>query len=150
APWGTLRGHVARANPVWRETRTDVEALAIFQGPRRYVTPSWYPTMAETEKVVPTFNYLAVHAHGPLRIVDDPAWVRRLVERLTDRYEENRPAPWRVGDAPADFIDQQLRAIVGIEIPITRLQGKWKASQNRPGADREGVVRGLRADGDPE
>jgi transcriptional regulator len=150
APSGTLRGHVARANPVWRDFSTEVEALTVFQGPQQYITPSWYPTKADTGMVVPTYNYLVVHAHGPLRVIDDPAWLRQLVGRLTSHFEAERPAPWQVTDAPDDFIAQQLRAIVGIEIPVTRLVGKWKASQNRSRADREGVVRGLRELGDPE
>jgi transcriptional regulator len=144
APYGTLRGHVARANPVWRDFTADLGVLAIFQGPQAYVTPNWYPTRAETGKVVPTFNYMVVHAQGPLRIVDDPAWVRALVQRLTDNFEATEPKPWRVEDAPADFIEGQLRAIVGIEIPIRKLTGKWKVSQNRPPVDRAGVIQGLR------
>jgi transcriptional regulator len=149
-PWGTLRGHVARANPVWRDFAAEVGALAVFQGPQSYITPSWYPTKFENGKVVPTYNYLVVHAYGPLHVIDDPDWVRGLVQRLTNHYESTRSAPWQVTDAPSDFIEQQLRAIVGIEIPIIRLIGKWKVSQNRPVADREGVVQGLRANGDAD
>ena len=144
-PFGTLRGHVARANPVWRDYAADVEALVVFQGPAGYVTPSWYPTKRETGKVVPTYNYVAVHAYGPLRIVEDGAWLRELVERLTRRFEATRRDPWQVSDAPASYIDAQLRAIVGIEIPISRLLGKWKLSQNKSAADRAGVAQGLRA-----
>ena len=143
-PFGTLRAHVARANPVWRDFSKDVEALVIFQGAQGYVTPSWYATKAETGKVVPTWNYLVVHAYGPLQVVDDAAWLRAFVTRLTDRFEAERADPWQVTDAPADFVEKQLTAIVGIEIPVTRLLGKWKASQNRVAADREGVVNGLR------
>src|SRR5262245_40747764 len=142
-PFGTLRGHVARANPVWRDFSREVEALVIFHGPQAYVTPSWYPTKKETGEVVPTYNYIVVHAYGPLRIHDDVAWLRRLVTGLTDRFETNRPAPWHVADAPEMFIEKQLRAIVGIEVPITKLTGKWKVSQNRPLVDRAGVVAGL-------
>ena len=148
APLGTLRGHVARANPVWQIYRKDVEALAVFQGPDVYVSPAWYPTKQETGKVVPTWNYAVVHAHGPLRVVDDPEWLRALVTRLTDRHEAGRAQPWRVTDAPADFIDGMLKGIVGLEIPITRLDGKWKMSQNRNAVDRAGVVQALRAAGD--
>ena len=148
APFGTLRGHVARANPVWREASTDVEALAIFQGPQAYISPAWYATKRETGKVVPTYNYVVVHARGRVRIIDDPVWLRALVGRLTERFEAGRPAPWSVTDAPADYVDKQVRAIVGIEIPIARLVGKWKVSQNRPAADRDGVVRELRASAD--
>lgn len=148
APHGTLRGHVARANPVWREHRQDVEALVIFQGPQAYVTPSWYPRKQHTGKVVPTWNYLVVHAYGPLRVIDDREWLRGFVMRLTERHEARRETPWKVTDAPADFIETNLKAIVGIEIPVSRLFGKWKVSQNQPAADREGVVRGLREIGD--
>ena len=149
APLGTLRGHVARANPVWRTASRDVEALAIFQGPDHYVSPAWYPTKRETGKVVPTWNYAVVHAHGPLRIVEEAAWLRRLVEQLTNRFEAGRAQPWHVTDAPEDFVATQLKAIVGIELPLTRLRGKWKVSQNRMAADRSGVVEGLRALDDP-
>jgi len=145
APFGTLRGHVARANPVWRDFSRDIEALTVFQGPQAYISPAWYQTKKETGKVVPTFNYIVVHAYGSLRIIEDEAWLRSLVERLTTRHESGRAEPWKVSDAPEDFIKTQLRAIVGIEMPVTRLVGKWKVSQNRPAVDREGVVRGLSA-----
>jgi len=147
APFGTLRGHVARANPVWRELSRGADALAIFQGPATYVSPSWYPTKQEGGKVVPTWNYAVVHAYGPLRAVDDPAWLRAFVERLTNRHESGRTAPWHVTDAPADYVDKMVTAIVGIELPVTRLLGKWKTSQNRPARDRAGVVAGLEQDG---
>jgi transcriptional regulator len=149
-PLGTLRGHVSRANPVWHRTAADVEALAIFQGPQAYVSPAWYPSKKETGKVVPTWNYAVVHAHGPLRVIEDREWLRALVQRLTARYEGDRPDPWRVTDAPADYVEGMLNGIVGLEIPIRRLEGKWKVSQNRPAADRTGVVAGLRAAGDRE
>jgi len=147
APFGTLRGHVARANPLWREFSRDVEALVIFQGPGTYVSPAWYPTKHETARVVPTWNYVVVHAHGPLRVIDDRAWLRAFVTKLTSRHEAERPDPWKVTDAPADYIDKQLGAIIGLEIPVTRLVGKWKMSQNRPPQDRDGVVEGLRHEG---
>jgi transcriptional regulator len=150
APLGTLRGHVARANPLWRTFSPGVDALAIFQGPDRYITPAWYASKRETGKVVPTWNYAVVHAYGPLRVVDDPAWLRALVERLTVRHEAGRPEPWRVTDAPDEFVAAMIRSIVGLEIPIARLVGKWKVSQNRSAADRHGVVQGLAALGDPE
>jgi transcriptional regulator len=143
APLGTLRGHVARGNPVWQDFSRDVEVLAIFQGPQAYISPAWYQTKRETGKVVPTYNYIVVHAYGPMRIVEDRVWLRALVERLTNRHEAGKPEPWKVTDAPADFIEQMLGAIVGIEIPLTRLVGKWKVSQNRPAVDREGVVKAL-------
>jgi transcriptional regulator len=147
APLGTLRAHIARANPLWREPPQDVEALVIFQGPGTYVSPSWYATKRETGRVVPTWNYAVVHAHGAPRFVDDRAWLRRLVEALTARHEAGRPDPWKVTDAPEDFVSRQLDAIVGVEIPIARLVGKWKVSQNRPAQDRAGVVEGLRREG---
>jgi transcriptional regulator len=150
APFGMLRGHVARANPVWKDAATDVEALVIFQGPSVYVTPSWYATKRETGKVVPTYNYAVVHAYGPMRVVEEAAWLRDLVGRLTGRFESRRAEPWKVTDAPAGFIEAQLRAIVGIEIPISRLLGKWKMSQNRTAADRTGVVQGLRESADAD
>ena len=147
APFGTLRGHVARANPLWRDFSRDVEALVIFQGPGTYVSPAWYPTKQDTGKVVPTWNYAVVHAHGMLRVIDDHAWLRDSVTKLTNRHEAPRRDPWKVTDAPADYIDKQLGAIIGLELPITRLVGKWKMSQNRPAPDREGVVDGLRREG---
>jgi len=139
---GTLVGHVARANPLW-QSAAGKPVLAIFRGPQAYVSPSWYPSKAGTHKVVPTWNYAVVHAHGVLEAVDDAPWLRELVGRLTDRHEAPRPAPWSVGDAPADYVQTMLRAIVGIRIPIERLVGKWKVSQNRSQADREGVAQGL-------
>lgn len=148
APFGTLRGHVARANPLWRQAHAGLEALAVFQGPQAYVTPSWYPSKRETGKVVPTWNYAVVHAHGPLLIHDDPDWLRDLVSRLTGQQEAPLAQPWGIADAPADYIEQMLRAIVGIEIPITRIEGKWKVSQNRSAADRAGVAAGLETRGD--
>jgi transcriptional regulator len=143
APFGTLRGHVARANPVWRDYSRDIEALVIFQGAQHYITPSWYPSKQETGKVVPTFNYIVVHAYGALRVIEDRAWLRGLVERLTNRHEAPRAIPWQVTDAPSDYIEKMLGAIVGIEIPLTRLVGKWKVSQNQPAANRDGVIKGL-------
>ena len=148
APFGTLIGHVARANPVWRTFNADAEVLAVFQGPQGYITPSWYPTKAQNGKVVPTWNYAVVHAHGPLIIHEDAEWLRKLVTRLTDSQESRREMPWQVTDAPADYVDTMLKAIVGIEIPLRRLQGKWKMSQNRLPRDRDGVINGLAAQGD--
>jgi len=148
APLGTLRAHVARANPVWREFSKEVEPLVIFQGPQSYITPSWYQTKKETGKVVPTFNYIVVHAYGAMRVIEDADWLRKFVGALTDRFEAPRAQPWAVTDAPEDFIAMQLRAIVGIEISVTRLMGKWKTSQNRPAVDQQGVVAGLRESDD--
>ena len=144
----TLRGHVARANPLWR-VAAGQPVLAIFRGPQAYVSPNWYPSKAATHKAVPTWNYTVVHAHGVLRAVDDAPWVHALVGRLTAHHESPQPAPWAVSDAPEDFVQQTLRAIVGIEIPVDRLVGKWKISQNRSEADRQGVAEGLQA-GSPE
>jgi transcriptional regulator len=142
-PFGTLRGHIARANPLWRAFSRDVETLVIFRGPSEYVSPSWYPSKRDTAKVVPTWLYAVVHAHGPLRIIDDQTWLRGFVETLTNRHEAGRNEPWKVTDAPADFVDKMLGAIVGIEIPVTRLIGKWKVNQNRSAKDRAGTVEGL-------
>lgn len=141
--FGVLRAHVARANPVWKNFSRTVDAMVLFQGAQAYITPSWYETKQTDGKVVPTYNYISVHAYGALRTIDDKAWLRQFVGRLTDRYEAPRDAPWAVSDAPEDYIEKMLNAIVGIEIPIKRLVGKWKVSQNRPAADRAGVVAGL-------
>jgi len=147
---GVLRGHVGRANPLWQTARGDVDSLVVFQGPQGYVSPAWYPSKAEHGKVVPTWNYVMVQARGKLRAIDDADWLRGFVTRLTERHEGGRAAPWAVSDAPADYVATMLRAIVGIEITLTSLTGKWKVSQNRPAADRAGVVAGLtREDGDP-
>ena len=138
----TLRGHVARANPLWREA-AGRPVLAVFNGPQAYITPSWYPSKATTHQVVPTWNYTLVHAHGLLRVVDDAPWLHALVSGLTDHHEAPRAAPWAVADAPDAYVQQMLRAIVGIEIPVTQFIGKWKISQNRSDADRQGVADGL-------
>lgn len=148
APFGTLRAHVARNNPVWRDWPAEVDSLVVFQGAQAYISPSWYATKQETHRVVPTYNYMVVHAYGRPRMIDDPAWLLALLERLTDRYEAGRAQPWRVSDAPADYTRKLLSAIVGIEMPITKLIGKWKVSQNQPQANRVGVERGLRTEGD--
>jgi transcriptional regulator len=140
---GTLEGHVARANPHHRQTPAAGEALVIFQGPDAYITPSWYTAKAEHGRVVPTWNYVAVHAYGVLEFTDDPAFLRRHLEALTTLHESGRTEPWAVSDAPAQYVEQLQRAIVGVRIQITRLEGKWKMSQNRSGADIDGVVRGL-------
>jgi transcriptional regulator len=149
APLGTLRGHVSRANEVWRTSDPNLEALVVFQGPHRYITPSWYPSKEETGKAVPTWNYVVVHAYGVPRFLDEPGWLRAHVERLSAIHEAGRAQPWQVSDAPEDYVAAQLRGIVGFELAITRLVGKWKVSQNRSQADRAGVTTGLRADADP-
>jgi transcriptional regulator len=144
---GTLRLHIARANPQWRELEAVEECLVVFQGPQDYVTPSWYATKRETGKVVPTWNYATVHAWGRPRIMNDDAWLRRQIEDLTGSRESRRTEPWQVGDAPENFIAAQMRGIVGVEISILRIEGKWKMSQNRPEADRAGVIAGFREAG---
>lgn len=140
-----LRGHVARANPLWRAHPPAREVLAIFHGPQHYVSPAWYPTKREHGKVVPTWNYLAVHAHGTLRAADDADWLLDLLRELTDIHEARFALPWRIDDAPRDYLAKMLGAIVGIEIRVTRLEGKAKFSQNQPAENRAGVVAGQRA-----
>jgi transcriptional regulator len=139
----TLRGHVARANPLWKHA--GAQALAVFCGPEAYVSPGWYPSKREHGKVVPTWNYTMVQARGTLRAIEDAPWLRALVERLTTHHERTQATPWAVSDAPDDYVQQMLRAIVGIEIPLDSLVGKWKVSQNRGAADREGAAQGLAA-----
>ena len=145
---GTLRGHLARANPQLRELAAAGECLVVFQGAQAYITPSWYATKRETGKVVPTWNYVTVHAWGRASIIEDAAWLRQQIGDLTRSREIARDAPWDVGDAPASFVAAQIQGILGIEIVIARIEGKWKVSQNRPEADRAGVVAGLRAAGE--
>lgn len=137
---GVLVGHLARPNPQWQACGPNAPALAIFTGPDAYVSPSYYPSKAEHGRVVPTWNYVTVHAHGELLVHDDPGWTMALVRRLTDHHESTRPDPWSVDDAPEPFIDAQIRNVVGIELRITRLEGKRKLSQNRPEADIAGVT----------
>lgn len=141
-PYGTLYGHLAKANPQWKETPIG-EALVIFAGPDAYITPSWYAAKAEHGKVVPTWNYAAVHAYGPAEFFDEPARLHAAVSRLTAIHEGARAKPWAVTDAPDAFVAAQLKGIVGVRIPIARLEGKRKMSQNRPESDRVGVVAGL-------
>jgi transcriptional regulator len=147
---GVLAGHLARANPQHRQVADGAEALVVFSGPDAYVTPSWYEAKREHGRVVPTWNYAAVHVYGWLRFNDDPAFLRQHLEALTNRHETRRAAPWSVSDAPDEFIATQMKAIVGVELEITRLEGKWKMSQNRSTADIDGVVRGLGASDRPE
>lgn len=138
-----LRGHVARANAVHRELAADSPVLVIFSGPQAYITPSWYPSKKEHGRVVPTWNYSVVHVHGRIRFIDEAAWLQELVERLTDRHEAPRAAPWKISDAPASYITRMLEAIVGFEIRIEAIEGKFKQSQNRDARDRAGVAAGL-------
>jgi len=142
----TLRGHVARANPLWRLAAAQ-PVVAIFSGPQAYISPGWYPSKAATHKVVPTWNYTVVHAHGTLRAIEDAPWLHTLVSRLSDHHEAPHTQPWAVSDAPDDYVQQMLRAIVGIEIPVDRLIGKWKVSQNHTERDRTGVAQGLALNG---
>jgi len=143
--FGVLRGHMARANPQWKEYLPGAEALAIFNGPQHYVSPGWYPSAKEHGKVVPTWNYVVVHARGTLLIHENREWLLENVRMLTDRHEAGMERPWGVDDAPADYIENLTRAIVGIEMIVSSLEGKWKVSQNRSDADRLGVIGGLQA-----
>ena len=144
-PNGTLLCHVARANPQWRSITPELEALAIFLGPDAYVSPNWYESKREHGRVVPTWNYVAVHAWGSVRLLEDPVELRALVDRLTRRHEANEPQPWNVDDAPESYLRDQLLGIVGIELAIARIEGKWKLSQNRPEPDIDGVIDALEA-----
>lgn len=150
-PCGTLIGHVSRANEVWRRLGEEgLASVVMFQGPQAYITPGWYPGKSEHGKVVPTWNYAAVHAHGTARAIDDPVWLQAMLTRLTNANEAGFANPWQVTDAPADYINKKLRAIVGIEIRIERLEAKLKASQDEDRPDREGTVQGLRQMGGDE
>ena len=150
APYGTLIGHLARANPQTKTTDAAVQAMVVFHGPEGYISPSLYATKKETGKVVPTWNYVAIHAYGTIEFFDDPARLLNVVTRLTDQYETPRALPWAVTDAPADFVQGMLRGIVGLAIPIARLEGKYKMSQNRPKTEHAGIVSGLEAEGRPD
>ena len=145
---GTLKAHLSRANAQWRNFDPEQEALVVFQGPETYITPSWYAAKREHGKVVPTWNYAIVQARGLLKVKDDPDWLRQQITAMTDLKEAPRAEPWAVGDAPASFVAAQLKGIVGVEIEITRIEGKWKVSQNRSEADRIGVSAGLRLSAD--
>jgi transcriptional regulator len=144
---GMLKGHLARPNLQWRDFDPAVGALVVFQGAEAYITPSWYAAKAETGKVVPTWNYAVVQVHGRIRAIEDRGWLRAQIEALTQSQEEHREQQWHVADAPPPFVDAQLGGIVGVEIEITGIEGKWKVSQNRPANDRPGIVAGLRSDG---
>jgi transcriptional regulator len=146
-PHGTLLAHVARANPVWQRCPTGTPVMVAFRGEHAYISPNWYPSKHETHKLVPTWNYVAVHAHGVMTVHDDPRYVRRVVALLTRRHEAGEPRPWKMGDTPADHLDSMLASIVGIEIAITRLEGKFKLSQNREARDRLGAADVLDARG---
>ena len=148
--FGRLQGHVARANSVWQDLAPEVEALAIFHGPQGYISPSWYPTKKQHGQVVPTWNYAVVHAYGTLQVIRDPAWIRSQLEALTRQSEAALAEPWTIADAPQDYIDRLASGIVGIEMVITRLSGKWKASQNQPPGNQAGVIAGLGEQGAAE
>ena len=141
--FGTLNAHISRANTQWRDLVPSVDALAIFAGHHHYISPTWYPETREHGKEVPTWNYVVVHAYGPLKLIEDTHWLRKHVESLTNIHEAASPVPWNVGDAPADFIQSLLHGIVGLELPIRRMEGKWKVSQNRTESERQGVLEGL-------
>lgn len=145
APFGMLRGHVARANPVWKNLNVLHEALVVFQGPQAYITPAWYEEKQLSGKVVPTYNFAVVHAYGRLQIKDDAQWLRQHLEHLTDQQERQQTTAWKVDDAPNDYVQKLMGAIVGIEIPLTRVSGKWKTSQNRSQQDRINIASGLRS-----
>jgi transcriptional regulator len=149
APYGSLIGHVSRANTQWRSVTAGIDALAMFVGPNAYVTPSWYPSKHETGKAVPTWNYVAIHAYGPVNFFEDADRLLALVTRLTESHEASRATPWAVSDAPADYVQSMLKGIVGFALPITRLEGKWKMSQNRTPADLAGVREGLARESGP-
>lgn len=150
-PRGLLRGHLAMGNPLCRHLDAGLPVLAVFQGPQGYISPRWYPTKAEHGRVAPTWNYAVVQVRGQARAIRDRDWLLGLVEELTRHHEAGAQTPWRVADAPADYVTRLLGAIVGVEIAIDGVEGKWKMSQNQPAANRLGVIEGLRergADGD--
>jgi transcriptional regulator len=148
--FGVLQGHLARANGQWRDFVPSVDALAIFAGHQHYITPNWYPGTYEHGKEVPTWNYAVVHAYGPLKVIEDEHWLLTFLNRLTDIHEAASPVPWKVSDAPEDFIRRQMHGIVGLEMPVQRLEGKWKVSQNRTESEQKGVIAGLEKLNTPE
>jgi transcriptional regulator len=148
APYAMVECHLARANAHWKDLATVDEALMVFQGPQAYITPNWYRSKAEHGKVVPTWNYVALHAYARPEVVEDADWLRRHVAELTAQEEKVEPKPWALSDAPDDYVERMLRGIVGFRLRVARLEGKWKVSQNREPEDRDGVVTGLRSRGD--
>lgn len=148
-PHGTLLAHVARANPVWQQVQEGAAVLVVFRGAQGYISPNWYPGKQQTHRYVPTWNYEVVHAHGTLHVRDDEKFVRAVVARLTHRHEAAQPEPWKMGDAPADYLATLMQHIVGIEVRLTRLEGKRKLNQHHRSADREGAINGLEASGQP-
>jgi transcriptional regulator len=148
--FGTLMAHVSRANPVWKLPGSDVLSLVCFQGAQTYITPSWYPSKLDHGKAVPTWNYVTVQAQGVPRFIEDPKWLLAHVELLTQQHESKQEVQWKVKDAPDDYIERLLGAIVGVEIPIQKLTGKWKVSQNRSEVDKKGIINGLENNGDEQ
>ncbi|QEY15031.1 FMN-binding negative transcriptional regulator [Cellvibrio sp. KY-GH-1] len=148
--FGTLVAHISRANPLWELPESDISALVIFQGPQAYISPAWYPSKAEHGKAVPTWNYVMVQASGKPRFIQDRAWLLAHVEELTSTHEQGRAQPWLVTDAPEDFIERLLKGIVGIEIPLKKIVGKWKVSKDRPEVDKVGIIDGLKESGKRE
>lgn len=148
--FGTLRAHIARPNAQWKDFDASVDALAIFAGPHHYISPSWYPSKLEGGGVVPTWNYAVVHAYGPLVLHEEPEWLLKHLTQLVDKHEAGSPGPWKVSDAPREYIEAQMRGIVGLELQIRRIEGKWKASQNRGERDRIGVSEALKELNTPE
>lgn len=145
---GTLRAHMAKGNPLWQHFGPDTNVMVIFQGPHHYISPGWYASKAENGKVVPTWNYATVHARGVLKLIDDPDWLITQIGSLSDIHEAGRDVPWKIADAPDKYIRGQMKGIIGLEIEIADLTGKWKMSQNKNDADKAGVLAGLAADGD--
>jgi transcriptional regulator len=144
SPGGVLCGHIARANPLWQQHDPSSEVLAVFHGPNAYISPSWYASKPEHGRGVPTWNYTAVHAYGQLRVVEEAEWLRSHLEDMTQQLEVNIPEPWALSDAPPEFVERLLAHIVGIEILVSRLSGKWKISQNQPQSNQQSVIAGLR------
>ncbi len=148
--FGTLLGHVARANPIWKASPSARASVIVFRGPQAYITPSWYPSKHQHGKAVPTWNYAVVTAQGYPQFIDDREWLYEHLAQLTDTHEASQALPWKIGDAPEEFTDKLVAAVVGVEIPVRRIEGKWKTNQNRPEPDKLGVVAGLLGKGDDE
>ncbi len=148
--FGTLIGHVARANPVWNAQASAIPSVIVFRGPQTYITPSWYPSKHQHGKAVPTWNYAVVAVHGVPEFIDDQDWLRAHLSSLTDTHEAPQALPWKIDDAPPDFTEKMIAAIVGVQIPIQRIEGKWKVNQNRSDSDKMGVVAGLLGKGDDD
>jgi transcriptional regulator len=147
ADTGVLRAHIARANLLWKAFNQDIGCLVIFQGPASYISPSYYPSKLETEKVVPTWNYAVVHVHAQLKVIDDAKWILNQINDLTNQQESPRDTPWQVSDAPKEYVEKLLQALIGLELTITQIEGKWKVSQNQKPADHQGVIDGLTKEG---